>query len=394
VASTPPPIPETGTRSARRESWAAGAALFLFLAWLFLPLAFAGLELASSRHAVKVKEAVRKPILNGRPLVEFLHDFSLYYEKNSPIRPWLIPRYMAFKLYTLGMSSASSVVVGRENWLFMGHESDKVDELRYFLGCNPISEETLEQWLQVLTERQHWLERRRIAYMLIIAPNKSTIYPEYMPAIYPRGRRTRLDQLAGFIHRRAPGFSLLDLRPALQAGKKARLLYWQTDTHWNDFGKDLAYREIVRSLACHFPSLEALPQDAFEVRSCSEPPHDLEDLLLLPCKDTVPPFRLIPKLPLPSARVNVPKAATAGSTECYHSRAAFLPLALIVHDSFGETLKPLLGCHFQRSRWILDRSHAFPFAWIEKRRPRVVIDEIVERYLEEDPWTNPAAIRE
>ena len=179
----------------------------------------------------------------------------------------------------------------------------------------------------------------------------------------------------------------------MNAGKKARLLYWPTDSHWNDFGKQLAYREIIRKLACRFPSLKPLAQDTFEVQPCTEPPHDLEDLLLLPCKAKVPLFRLIPKRPLPSSRVWSSKAAAALFTEAYHSSAASLPLAVIVHDSFGETLKPLLSCHFRRSRWLLDRSHAFPAAWIDKKRPDVVIDEIAERYLEEDPWTNPEELR-
>jgi alginate O-acetyltransferase complex protein AlgJ len=393
MATFPQPVPEAAGRSGRRETWAAGAAMLLFLAWLFLPLALTQFQSASSQGAVRVREVVQKPALNGRPLADFLRDFALYFEKSSPIRPLLIPRYMAFKLYSLGMSSVSSVVVGRENWLFVGHETDTIDELRYFLGCNLMNEETMARWLQVLSERQRWLERKGIAYLLVIAPNKSTIYPEYMPAIYPRGRRTRQDQLAGFMQQNAPGFPWLDLRPAIMAGKKARLLYWPADTHWNDFGKQLAYREIVRSLARRFPSLKALPLSAFEVQPCAEPPHDLEDLLLLPCKAEVPLFRLIAKRPLPFSRIRASKAGAACSWEIYHARAASLPLALVIHDSFGETLKPLLACHFSRSLWVLDRSHAFPAAWIEKKRPCLVIDEIAERYLDEEPWMNPEKIQ-
>lgn len=394
MVPSPPLSAEAAGRPGRRETWAAGAAMFLFLAWLFLPLALARFWSASGPGPVKIREVVQRPVLNGRPLADYLRDYALYFEKSSLIRPLLIPRFMAFKLYTLGLSSVSSVVVGRENWLFVGHETDKIDELRYFLGCNLMNEETLERWLQVLNERQHWLERRGIAYLLVIAPNKSTIYPEYMPAIYPRGRQTRLDQLAGIMERNAPGFPLLDLRPVIRAGKKARLLYWPADTHWNDFGKHLAYREIVRKLSRRFPSLKALPQDAFAVQPCAEPSHDLEDLLLLPCKAQVQLFRLVAKRRLPASRVKAANAGTAPFWEIYRSRSASLPLALIIHDSFGETLKPLLASHFRRSRWVLDRSHAFPAAWIDKKRPCLVIDEVAERYLDEDPWRNPAEIRE
>jgi hypothetical protein len=393
MASSDPLITETAGRSARGETRAAAAAMLLFLAWLFLPLVF-GWTGTASRHAPsRALEVVQRPALGGRPLADYLRDFSLYYEKSNPIRPLLLAWYVAFMLRTLGMSSVSTVIVGRENWLFIGHENEGIDELRYFLGCNPLGEAELERWLHVLTERQRWLARRGVEYLLVIAPNKSTVYPEYLPAIYPRGRRTRLDQLSEFMERHAPGFPLLDLRPVMKSGKKARLLYWTADSHWNDFGKHLAYREIVRRLALRFPSLRALTPDAFEVQPCADPPHDLEDLLLLPCKSKVPLFRLLPKRPLPAARIWSSKADAVVFTEVYRSRIASLPLAVIVHDSFGESLKRILSCHFRRSRWLLDRSHAFPSAWIDRKKPDVFIDEIAERYLEGDPWTNPAAIR-
>ena len=213
-----------------------------------------------------------------------------------------------------------------------------------------------------------------------------------MPVIYPRGRRTRHDQLSGYMERNAPGFPWLDLRAVMNAGKKARLIYWPADTHWNDFGKQLAYREIVRVLSGRFPSLKALPRDAFAVQPCVEPPHDLEDLLLLPCKAKVPLFRLVARRPLPTTRVKSAQAGTVPFWEIYRSRSAALPLALVIHDSFGESLKPLLGSHFRRSRWVLDRSHAFPAAWIERKQPCLVIEEVAERYLDEDPWTNPKQI--
>jgi len=326
--------------------------------------------------------------------MDILHDYALYYEKASPVRPWIISKYMAFKLYTLGISAVAAVVVGREQWLFVGHETEKVDELRYFLGLNLMADKEMARWLRVLSARRRWLEKMGIAYLLVIAPNKSSIYPEYMPAIYPRGQRTRLDQLSGFMARRSPDFPMLDLRPAMKSGKKRQVLYWTTDSHWNDFGRNLAYREIVARLAVRFPSLKALAADAFEARPCPEPPHDLEDLLLLPWRAGMPAFRLVPRSPLPSTRITATTSPGARQVEIFRARAASLPLALIIHDSFGQPLKPLLGCHFRRSRWILDRSHSLPAAWIESRRPSLVIDEIAERYLEEDPWTNPAAIGE
>ena len=60
-----------------------------------------------------------------------------------------------------------------------------------------------------------WLARRGIAYLLVVSPNKSTVYPEFMPPLYPRHRTTRMDQLAEHLGRHVGGFPLLDLRPVL-----------------------------------------------------------------------------------------------------------------------------------------------------------------------------------
>jgi alginate O-acetyltransferase complex protein AlgJ len=387
------PHPQPTASSVRQRRWAAGGAMSLFIVWLFFPLAYGWLHHVPRRDPSVNHEAAERPKRNDRPLVDFLRDFSLYYEKASPIRPLILPKFLAFRLYALRLPSLSSVVVGRDHWLFMGQETTKINELRYFLGTNLFEEETLSQWLQMLSQRRRWLEQRGIAYWLIVTPNKSTIYPEFMTAIYPRGRKTRMDQLVEFLGRRAPGFPLIDLRPVLQAGKKARLLYWPTDTHWNDLGKYLAYREIVRRLAARFPALKAIPEDAFTIEPCNKACHDLEDLLLLPWAVKGPFFQLVPKRPLPSHPVPARNRAASDRSLTFRSKAGAIPLALIIHDSFGDTLKQLLGSHFQKSIWLLDRSHDFPDEWIDRRRPRLVIDEVVERYLEEDPWENPAEIR-
>jgi alginate O-acetyltransferase complex protein AlgJ len=386
--------PRSTMGAARQRHWAAGSAAALFFAWLLFPLTYGFFHPAPGGHPPAGHEDIRLPEPGGRPLSDFLRDFSQYFEKASPIRPLILPKFLAFRLYALRLPTLSSVVVGRDHWLFMGQETSRIDEFRYFLGSNLFQEETLAQWLKMLDQRRRWLEQRGIAYWLVVAPNKSTIYPEYMPAICPRGRKTRMDQLVEGLARRAPGFPLIDLRPVLRAGKKERLIYWPSDTHWNDLGRDLAYREIVRRLAARFPSLKAIPEDAFATEPCGKTYHDLEDILLLPWEVQGPFFHLVPKRPLPAHPVLKRDMAAADRSLTFCSDEGAIPLALIIHDSFGDTLKPLLGSHFRKSIWLLDRDHVFPAEWIDRRRPSLVIDEFVERYLEEDPWSNPPEIRD
>lgn len=383
-----PPLAKTDPRRSPRPDLVAAGALVLFLAWLGLPLAYAGLRRAGLAAGDALREAP-PPAAKGQPLSDRLREFSAEYERTSPIRRELVRLYMGLKVRVLGAASIATLVVGRERWLFVGRESPAVDERRYFLGLHPFADDELDRWCRVLEERRRWLAERGIAYRLVVAPNKSSIYPERMPPGYPHGRRTRLDQLGERLAAVATGFPLLDLRPALRAGKGQGLVYWPTDSHWNDLGRYLAYREIARSLAEVFPSLQALPPEDFAFVPGPRS-RDLEELLLIPWDPPGPFRRMVPRRPLPEVAATVEEGGAWTVLRC---RRAARRSAVVIHDSFGETLKPLLALHFRRSRWTLDRGHVFPAAAIARLRPQVVIEEIVERYLDEEPWRNPPELR-
>ncbi len=383
-----PPLAKTDPRRSPRPDLVAAGALVLFLAWLGLPLAYAGLRRVGLAAGDALREAP-PPAAKGQPLSDRLREFSAEYERTSPIRRELVRLYMGLKVRVLGAASIATLVVGRERWLFVGRESPAVDERRYFLGLHPFADDELDRWCRVLEERRRWLAERGIAYRLVVAPNKSSIYPERMPPGYPHGRRTRLDQLGERLAAVATGFPLLDLRPALRAGKGQGLVYWPTDSHWNDLGRYLAYREIARSLAEVFPSLQALPADDFAFVPGPRS-RDLEELLLIPWDPPGHFRRMVPRRPLPEVAATVEEGGAWTLLRC---RRAARRSAVVIHDSFGETLKPLLAQHFRRSRWTLDRGHVFPAAAIARLRPQVVIEEIVERYLDEEPWHNPPELR-
>ena len=59
--------------------------------------------------------------------------------------------------------------------------------------------------------RKKWLNERGISYYLIIAPNKQSIYPEFLPDYFHRGNiTTQLDQLTE-LFAQDTSFHFLDL---------------------------------------------------------------------------------------------------------------------------------------------------------------------------------------
>src|ERR1700730_9306912 len=93
--------------------------------------------------------------------------------------------------FSLGLSSTKNVVIGKDGWLF--YTADKLMEQH--TGADIFNPVDLENWVRQMEADRDWLARRGIAFYIVIAPDKNTIYPEKLPD-YPRGAITRLDQLA------------------------------------------------------------------------------------------------------------------------------------------------------------------------------------------------------
>ena len=127
-----------------------------------------------------------------------------------------------------------------------------------FGGSDRFSNEQLDRWATVLEDRRVWLAKRGIRFLVVIAPNKETVYAEMMPPAFTREPATsRLMQLAERVQA-GTGVEFLDLSTALLAHKADGRLYHLTDTHWCDLGAFAGYRAITARLLPWFPHLRPL----------------------------------------------------------------------------------------------------------------------------------------
>ena len=223
----------------------------------------------------------------------------------------------------------------------------------------------------------------RNATLVVIVPNKSTIYPEFLPSrIRKLSTATRLDQLVEHV-RRSTGVPILDLRNTLIDAKKSGPLYRKTDTHWNQLGALVAYQKILDTLSCWFPSLRPHPLSAFRMRSEILPGGNiLSNLRLQKLAPEEVPY-LIPKFePQPSAQEPVP----GGQVVTRETGRQWLPSAVIFHDSFMLNLDWLLAEHFN---WLIfvpqteNFAMRFDLGLVRKERPDLVLELFVERRLME-----------
>ena len=288
----------------------------------------------------------------------------------------------------LGRSASPSVVLGKEGWLFFNNDKNLND----YHTADRFSQQDLKDWGRVYVERRDWLRARGIRYLLVLAPNPHTIYPEFLPDNLVKIREeTRFDQIAGYMTSQTD-LDILDLRPALFAAKSSGRLYHRTDTHWNQRGAFVAYREIARRLQSWFPSLRPIEQsDVVETNEIGLG-GDLAGMLALRDIYREEEVRLVPNRPFrargPKGEPLLYETIAVKKRPLVESEIAdpSLPTAVVIRDSYCSPLLPLLSEHFRRVVYLW---HIFDPALIEREKPDVVIDESVERVATSGVPANP-----
>jgi hypothetical protein len=200
---------------------------------------------------------------------------------------------------------------------------------------------------------------------------------------------SRLDQLLAYL-REHDGVEIVDVRGALLAAKSQYRTYHKTDTHWNDFGAFVGYRQLLEKLHESFPSAEPMPLSNFDVQTIDREGYLLATLLDSPVPMREQQIKLVWKLP-PRAQVTLGGTSSEGyAIERATQPAAALESAVVIHDSFYEALAPFLREHFRRT--VSVPTYEFPAALIEAERPQVVIEELVERFLMNHLPSNPSEL--
>ena len=92
------------------------------------------------------------------------------------------------------------MTLGQSGWLYLAGDA----AVSSYRVTRPFTTGQLEDYRRILEARRDWLAERGIRYLLVIPPNKDTIYPEFMPPAYTKvNSRSRLDQLVDHMRSRS-----------------------------------------------------------------------------------------------------------------------------------------------------------------------------------------------
>lgn len=314
--------------------------------------------------------------------IDFPQQFEIYFNDNFGFREKLVHRYLREMKKRFGKIESSRVIDGRDGWLFYTGDDMQQD----FLGDVPLSNQKLEGWIADQERKEKWLSERGIRYLLVIAPNKQSIYPEYLPdyLVNVKGT-TRFEQLENFFDGKLPSY-MLSFHEILHDSKNSARLYDKTDTHWNLFGGYIAYNQIVDRLSQWYPAAEFKVDFTFQEELAVEKGGDLAEMIMMQdslneerpilteydkCSKDYP-FNLHLSDIGPEKK-EIPKMRGCSSA---HLKA------LVFHDSFFHRISPFLTENFKQVVYLskkYDQENVEQL--IELFHPDLVIEERVERFL-------------
>jgi len=374
-----PPVPPPAPAD---HPWRDGAMVALFALGLALP----GLALLSTWKATTTRFENRA--MAPWPAPEFARSFAPAFERAFADRfggrDFLVRLHHGSLLRTFGVSALHTVMPGTDGWFYwLGEDGQSL--ARHHRGTAEFAQRDVDATVAELGRRRDWLASQGIAYVVVVVPEKFTIYPEHLPAWVARDNApSPFDRVRDAIARDGR-VNFVDLRPALRDAKSRERVYYKTDSHWNFNGAVVGYEALMRAVMRALPAgtLSAIapaPRPAY-VPGVDYYRGDLVQMLGLPSRvredDVAPLGKVLGDTTGRCAR-RIDKGEYPGF-EYFACDRPDLPRAVILRDSMAIPLIPLLSENFSRVVYVSSRK--LDRALIEREKPDIVIEELVERSL-------------
>ncbi|WP_300162693.1 hypothetical protein [Solidesulfovibrio sp.] len=376
---------------ARKIVHAVGA--LLFLALICLPLADNYCQIAPDVYLME-NDPTPLPEFSASQVFKSFNVLQRgYLEKTFGFRKLLVRLENILDIFWLRSSSQyQTVIKGKSDWLFLSQENNDLNVIQDYRSVRLFTQKQLERWVDVYKDRQDWLANRNIRYLIVVAPNKETVYPEFLPKKFNKvSPVSRMDQLVSALE--AAGVPVLDLRPTMELVKRQALAYYRTDTHWTTFGAFAGYVQIMKRLGQWFPQFEPEIRGEFDIAITPDLNGGLASMLAL--SDYFPESRVTFT---PRFQRRAVETAAMHPVQPYFQPTVVMdthdparPNVVVFRDSFAHELIPFLSEHFNKTTYLWPYPSTsrdvrfFDKDFIEKEKPALVIDEFVERYFTEFP---------
>lgn len=346
-----------------------------YMVVFFLVILFPVLKI--DKETIDFKEnrklAVKPQIIENNNLnLNYGKNFEKWLNDHFYKRSKIIKFYDKINNLLTGRIENNRAFLGKDNWLF--YKGD--NSIENFQNKNLYSIEDLEKIKNNIQKRKEWLEKQKIKYYIIIAPDKNKIYGEFYPKYINKiSNIGKAQQLKEYLSSN----ELILVYPdrELFSAKNKSLLYWKTDTHWNEYGGLIGYTSLVSEIQKDFPDIEIISENKLDFREETRTIGDLLNMLSIENKQYENVYYMVPHLKLRKfvyEKNEGVKGVITKSEKKYK--------VLVFRDSFTEAMLPYLSETFGEVEYIWNHNFNSYQDKIREYKPDIVIHEMVERYID------------
>jgi alginate O-acetyltransferase complex protein AlgJ len=319
----------------------------------------------------------------SKVLQGYLKGYTNYFNDHFGLRStfWRLNFLIRYNLFR--ESPSSKVILGKKDWLFYAGDGS-IEDYRAITHFDDNALRTLANSYEI---KRKWLSSQGIRYLLVLVPNKGTIYGEWMPNyLYKVRDRSGLDEYIDYLKKNTK-LDVIDLRIILKEYKSRERIYYKTGTHWNDYGAFLAYQEIMKPISQWFPKAQADSLTEFSIKKKEVKGSDLAAMIGGVDFLKEQTILLEPKKPRKAKIVDFkPPLAykyTYKKPYATEKKDTGLPRILVFHDSFFTNLALFLSeqCQYTGYTWQSWKKDMPIKEMIKINRPDIVIEEKAERFL-------------
>ncbi len=177
---------------------------------------------------------------NGNINFEYFDEFETYFSEHFAFRQQLVTLDGRLKSTVFGTSPNDDVIVGKNGWLYYG------ETVNDFLNIDTLSDRGVNNIKNNLEMMNNYCEQNNARFIFTIAPNKNSVYPEYMPFNYsPTENKGNYEKLSESFE---DDFPFCDMKEVILNTESNIPLYHKKDTHWNNLGAYAGHARLLEML--------------------------------------------------------------------------------------------------------------------------------------------------
>lgn len=338
--------------------------IYIIFVWVILMIPFAGMTFWPTTTTSENTELAKWPKWkeDGTWNQDYLEEAGEYFEDHFSFRQYFVTANALLKGNVFQTGATDQVIVGKDDWLYFG---GTVNDYR---GRNLLSEREMYNVIHNITLMQNYVQQNGSQFVLMVIPNKNTLYDEAMPYYVKPGDTSNLERLTELLTER--GVEFIDVKELFQ--NEEEVLYFHRDSHWNNKGAVLAYNTLMEKLGREHETYLNVPYEL-------EKSHvgDIDEMLY--------PFGF----ELEEEYVYDKEFSFDYVNEVKDNMDAWIQTnnpqkdgsMLMYRDSFGESLLPFVADEIGQGYF--SRLVPYNLTQIEELHPQYVVIEKVERNIQD-----------